>query len=324
MAVVVGPKRPPRHRRVIQCRYCNTPGSDTSNIFEDAHTGFVVCTNCGVCIETIVDERTEWRTFSDSAGDDPSRVGGAMSASADEGAQMYTLIQGDRASSRLARELVRTQLAGIKKEERQSSEAERAIDGVCERARLSARVANEAKKLHRRYHAAMRGAATVAVVAAFVHVAMKIAGEARTFQETEKMTGVPKTNIGKAVNKLHQIMRSDGNASKINAPGLHQKMTRFCSLLGFEQQRVVELCEHVAMASREDGCAKSTSPLSVAAAAIYFVAHLIGRPVDLARIARVVGVVEATARNAYRDMARNRYELIPETHEAHASLHLLP
>jgi len=32
-------------------------------MIEDVHTGDMICRKCGVVAETIIDQRTEWRTF---------------------------------------------------------------------------------------------------------------------------------------------------------------------------------------------------------------------------------------------------------------------
>ena len=57
------------------CRNCAKPTA----IIEDHQQGDLVCTECGLVLESrVVDESSEWRTFSDSdkAGVDPNRTAG--------------------------------------------------------------------------------------------------------------------------------------------------------------------------------------------------------------------------------------------------------
>ena len=57
------------------CRNCAKPTA----IIEDHSQGDLVCTECGLVLESrVVDESSEWRTFSDSdkGGVDPNRTAG--------------------------------------------------------------------------------------------------------------------------------------------------------------------------------------------------------------------------------------------------------
>ncbi|KAF5841643.1 cyclin-like protein [Dunaliella salina] len=59
--------------------YSACPDCKGTRFVEDRSAGDVVCSNCGLVVEAhIIDERSEWRTFSDKdkEGADPNRVGG--------------------------------------------------------------------------------------------------------------------------------------------------------------------------------------------------------------------------------------------------------
>ncbi len=57
------------------CRDCKV---DPPNLAEEFESGDLVCADCGLVVgENIIDTRSEWRTFANEDGDDPSRVGAA-------------------------------------------------------------------------------------------------------------------------------------------------------------------------------------------------------------------------------------------------------
>ena len=61
----------------LVCSDCKTV---PPNITEEFASGDLVCADCGLVLgDRIVDTRSEWRTFANEDGDDPSRVGSAVS-----------------------------------------------------------------------------------------------------------------------------------------------------------------------------------------------------------------------------------------------------
>ena len=55
------------------------PYDPDANLIEDYHAGDMICSMCGLVVgDRVIDVGSEWRTFSDNAGDnkDASRVGG--------------------------------------------------------------------------------------------------------------------------------------------------------------------------------------------------------------------------------------------------------
>lgn len=78
------------------------------NISEEFSSGDLVCADCGLVLgDRIVDTRSEWRTFANDEGDDPSRVGSAANPLLN-GPQLDTVISQRDGGSGAARELNRT------------------------------------------------------------------------------------------------------------------------------------------------------------------------------------------------------------------------
>ncbi|KAG9317839.1 hypothetical protein JVU11DRAFT_2065 [Chiua virens] len=72
------------------CPDCRDPNP---NIVEEFGSGDLVCGGCGLVLgDRIVDTRSEWRTFANDEGDDPSRVGAASDPLLEGMEQLDTVI----------------------------------------------------------------------------------------------------------------------------------------------------------------------------------------------------------------------------------------
>src|SRR5581483_341501 len=98
-----GPKAilPDLNIRLI-CPDCKT---QPPNIVEEFANGDLVCGDCGLVLgDRIIDTRSEWRTFANDEGDDPSRVGAAANPLLD-GSQLDTVISRRDGGSGTAKDL---------------------------------------------------------------------------------------------------------------------------------------------------------------------------------------------------------------------------
>lgn len=103
------------------------------NISEEFSNGDLVCADCGLVLgDRIVDTRSEWRTFANDEGDDPSRVGSAANPLLN-GPQLDTVISQRDGGSGAARELNRThgRVTAVKGE-RNLLQAYKDISAMCE------------------------------------------------------------------------------------------------------------------------------------------------------------------------------------------------
>ncbi|KAJ2826589.1 transcription initiation factor IIB, partial [Coemansia sp. 'formosensis'] len=141
---------PERQRNVVlECPYCR---DKVPNLVDDFASGDCICGNCGLVLgDRIVDTRSEWRTFVNEEGDDPSRVGNAANPFLD-GAQLDTLISrnGDNGSG-LARDLNRTQgRTTAQRHERNPVQAYKEISALCDAYDMPRTTVDIAKQLYRR------------------------------------------------------------------------------------------------------------------------------------------------------------------------------
>src|SRR4051812_18720807 len=87
---------------IVCCPECK---ARPANIVEEFASGDLVCGDCGLVLgDRIIDTRSEWRTFANDEGDDPSRVGQAANPLL-EGSQLDTIIGRRDGGSGVAKDL---------------------------------------------------------------------------------------------------------------------------------------------------------------------------------------------------------------------------
>ncbi len=305
---------------------CPDCREDPPNVVEAFSSGDMVCASCGLVLGSrIVDTRSEWRTFSndDSGGGDPSRVGEAANPLLN-GPQLETSISFKDGLTGRAKELSRTlNKTNVDKTTRQLQSAYREIGSMCEAIDLPRTVVDAAKLVFKLAldNRVVRGKTQESVVAACIYIACKHAGVPRTFREVCALTQVPKKEIGKVYKILErQINSAEGQffggmavaeslLQQGNATSAEDLMARFCNRLGLSLPLQALTKQLVAKAGAQ-GTLAGRSPISIAAAGIYFMSALLADPKSAKEIADVAGVSDSTIRNAYRYLFHERDNLI--------------
>ncbi|KAL1918443.1 uncharacterized protein VTP21DRAFT_3103 [Calcarisporiella thermophila] len=286
------------------CPDCRNP---VPNLVEEFASGDTVCADCGLVLgDRVIDTRSEWRTFADDEGDDPSRVGAAANPLLD-GSQLDTVIgqrDGGTGASRLLNKVHSRSMS--QRGERQLIQAYKDIQAMCDSISLSRTVADTAKQLYKRVEdeKLLRGKSPDAIIAACIFIACRQENVGRTFKEICKLTRVSKRDIGRCYKLLQEKFKT--NTTVQNSEDL---MARFCSHLAlpvFVQRAGVELVRRV----KDQGTLAGKSPISVAAACIYMVSALLGMTKSPKDIAEVAGVSELTIRNAYKYLYNAREKLV--------------
>ena len=91
-------------------------------------------------------------------------------------------------------------------------------------------------------------------------------------------------------------------------------IARPCSYLGLGPD-IHKLAVDIVNKASQIGCNAGKSPLTIAAAGIYMITLLFPQYAEKQKdISEVVGVSEATFRNAYREMHAFRHQIVPLTH----------
>lgn len=289
---------------IVSCPECK---SQPANIIEEFASGDLVCGDCGLVLgDRIIDTRSEWRTFANDEGDDPSRVGQAANPLL-EGSQLDTIIGRRDGGTGVAKDLNKVHgRATAIKGERNLVQAYKEISSMCEAISLSKLVSDTAKQLYKRVddEKLLRGKTAEAIIAACIFIACRQQNVPRTFREICALTRVPKNEIGRVFKLLSAKLQTD--ATVMNSEDL---MYRFCSNLQIPplvQKTGVEIVRK----AKEYGTLAGKSPISVTAAVIYTVSALYRLNKSTKDIAHVAGVSEVTIRNAYKSLYSDREQLI--------------
>ncbi|KAJ2806634.1 transcription initiation factor IIB [Coemansia guatemalensis] len=287
------------------CRNCRDP---VPNIVEDFSAGDYVCGHCGLVLgDRIIDTRSEWRTFADSEGDDPSRVGDAGNPFLDED-QLDTMIaRGGSNGAGLARALNRVQAqTNSQRREHMLLGAYKTISTLCDSYAIPKTIKDIAKQLFKKVsdEHLHRGKNHDATIAVCIFLACRQGQAPRTFKEICALTRVSLKEVTRTLKVIKSKLDTDTGMTLSN-----DLIERFCSnlKLDYETRRIARiLSENV----RKVGDTTGKSPLSVASACIYMATLLIGRERSPKAIAAISGVSELTIKYTYKILYNSRKELL--------------
>ncbi|KAJ2683732.1 transcription initiation factor IIB [Coemansia spiralis] len=300
----------------LMCRNCRDP---VPNIVEDFASGDYVCGDCGLVLgDRIIDTRSEWRTFANDEGDDPSRVGSAANPFLD-GDQLDTIIaRGGDGGSGMARDLNRTQgRSTAQRHERNLVQAYKEISALCDAFDIPKTIVDIAKQLYKKVddNNLQRGKNNDAIIAACIFLACRQDNAPRTFKEICALTKVDRKDIARVFKFLKSKLGANTGTTSSN-----DLIARFCSNLNLDQDtwRIARLLTEKA---KDMEHISGKSPLSIASACIYMASHLVGDGRDARSISDIAGVGEATIKTTYKILYANRRDLLtPEVLDRDAKL----
>jgi len=300
------------------CPDCRDPNP---HIVEEFGSGDLVCGACGLVLgDRIVDTRSEWRTFANDEGDDPSRVGAASDPLMEGIEQLDTVISFRDGGSGIARELQRAaSRQQNSRSERNILSAFRDISNWCDQFSLPKTISDIAKQLYKRSdeEKLLRGKPLDAVIAACIFIACRQAHVPRTFREICNLTHVSKKVLGQCYKALEQAFNLAPGAStntispNSSSSGPENLLVRYCNHLDLPPQ-VQSICSDIIIAARKYGIADGRSPVSIAGGAIYFTCHLLGKVKSVRDISEVAGVSEGTIKLVYRLYYTEKEKLVKQ------------
>ncbi|KAJ2364003.1 transcription initiation factor IIB, partial [Coemansia sp. RSA 2607] len=268
---------------VLMCPDCRNP---VPNIVEDFASGDYLCGDCGLVLgDRIIDTRSEWRTFANDEGDDPSRVGNAANPLLD-GDQLDTVISRGDGGSGVSRDLNRTQgRTTAQRHERNLVQAYKEISALCDACHMPRTIVDIAKQLYKKVEDdnLQRNKNNDAIIAACIFLACRQDNAPRTFKEICSLTKVDKKDVGRTFKFLKSRLKEESGTTSSN-----DLIDRFCSNLSLdhETQRITKALAAIAN-DMENVSGKS--PVSIASACIYMASHLTGNPREAKDISRIAG-----------------------------------
>jgi len=283
------------------------------NIREEFGSGDLVCGDCGLILgDRIVDTRSEWRTFANDEGDDPSRVGAAQDPLMEGSEQLDTTISFRDGGSGMARELQRTSAKGnAARAENSLNKGYREINTMCEQISLPKSISDIAKQLFQMAEKKkiIKGKPAAAIVACCVFIACRQGHVPRTFKEICHLSNVPKKQIGQCYKQMQNHLNANPD-SVVAMEGPEKLLSRYINHLDLPIS-IERVTVDLVVACREHGVADGRSPVSIAGAAIYFCSYLFGLPRPIQDIAKVAGVSESTIKLLYKLIYHEKQKLVP-------------
>ncbi|KAI1075570.1 transcription factor [Whalleya microplaca] len=308
--------------RVLTCPECR---EFPPHLVEEFSSGDLVCGSCGIVLnDRLIDTRSEWRTFAnDEGGDDPSRVGDAPNLLLN-GSQLETGIAFGEGSR--SRELHRAQNRSHNDKATKSLlSAYREISQLCDAINIPKTAQDSAKHIFKLTEdgKAFKGKPQDAVIAGCIFIACRQSGVPRTFKEIHGLTHVSKKEIGRTFKQLEKFLQRNREHNKtgsliqvenyevVNSTSAPELCARYCNHLDFKNPHYMEkISKQLAEKSSSVKDLAGRSPLSVAAACIYMVSHLMGDPRTSKDIAGVAGVSDGTIKTAYRFLFNSKDDLV--------------
>ena len=298
-----------------------------TRIVEDHASGDLVCTECGLVIESrIIDECSEWRTFGDGDKDkngaDPSRTVGATNVMLAGGGLSTTI--GRNPDGTYNSTLTRLHNRGMNPDKALIS-AFHSIGEFADAMGMNRVVKDGACDLYRMVTSAHStlGKSNAAMYAACLYIAARQEGMTRTFKE---VCGAAQGTTVKEIGRCYKFILKvcDGLNMQMNEQMITPELltNRFCGNLGIGEHDFLKLCSHIVRTFKElrdsEGHKSEKQPASVAAAAIFISAVVKGIHKDKAslfRISEVSGMAEVTIRTSFYDMVPYASKLLPSANQ---------
>jgi len=307
------PPPPEEFRPDLNVRLMCPDCRENSQLIEQFASGDIVCNNCGLVLgDRVIDTRSEWRTFADSEGDDPSRVGGPNDPLLSGSAQLSSVISFRDNHSGVSRGLQKAS-ASVSKNTGETTliEAFQEIQHQCEQISLPKVVSDSAKQLFKRQEEEriLKSKKRPAIIAACIFIACRDQRVERTFKEIVALSGVSKSDIAACFSVMQRTFGvAAANVQQSSAAGI---VNRFCNHLGLPpaiQSATIEVARNV----DELGVLAGRSPLSVASDCLYFTSHAFGMGKSVKEIGAVAGISDSTLRTSYKLLLTKRDQLLSQ------------
>ncbi|EQB61033.1 transcription initiation factor iib [Vairimorpha apis BRL 01] len=292
---------------------------EKENIIEDYRSGYNVCGTCGCVVgNRIIDESSEWRSFSDSNKADPCRTGSVSNPFVDveQLDTMISTVPGGN-SYNLQKIQLKTAMRGP---ERTLKHGINLITAYCERANITKTIIDRASYIFKIVDEKklLKGKNIEGVVGACIYIACKLEGCSRTFKEISIITSVQKREIGRSYKLISP------HIDNLKMMSTEDIVSRFCSDLRLNI-KIQRLAAEISRKVQEASILAGKSPDSIAAAIIYLVTNLIPEEKKVQKdIQNVTNVTEVTIKNTYKELVLYKTQIIPIGFVTQESIDKLP
>lgn len=279
-------------------------------IFEDYKQGYIICSDCGLVLcNSIVDTRSEWRTFPDTTGADMCRIGSTSNELMKSSNIEITQVSGSETST-----LKKTQKYIMDSKDFSLHTVFKDIDILILNMKLNDLIGDTAKQIYREAYVAKlirKGKSKQANIAACTLIACRKHKVARSFKEINKCSLVSIKDIRRAFENLKSIFTDqEVTEEETVTDHLDSYMSRFCSSLGASFY-ITRKSTLFAKKITSMGLFSGRSPTTVAAACLFFTLLVEKEPKTIRDVSTVTGCGEPTLRDAYRKLYEMKDTLAP-------------
>ncbi|KAJ3014410.1 UNVERIFIED_CONTAM: transcription initiation factor IIB, partial [Siphonaria sp. JEL0065] len=301
---------------------CSNCKDKVPNIIESFHDGDLICGDCGLVLgDRLIDTRAEWRTFADSEGDNPSRVGDVPnSILGDVNMLAYTSISFKTDLTGRAKELRQTH--NSMKETRQDDvllEGAKKMSSMCERIGLEKHVVDSSLQLYKLARSIKQLDKKPAewVMTCCIHLACSKQRVNRTFKEICSVSNVPFKSLTKVYSFIKTHFQKQNKVKSGGAAMLAEEVENKVESVIRRLADALELSYGIGSLAIQIGerafkreFLGGRSPTTLAAGAVYFAVCLSNVRKTKAEIATFAGTTAATITTAYKILYREREILL--------------
>ncbi len=286
------------------------PQCGKRTLVDDVHTGELSCGNCGYVVsERAVDQRPEWRSFSDGKGEDRARTGAPTSITYRDMGLSTMIGRSNRdASGRSFASPMRSTIDRLRKwdnrspafgsKEKNLSVALRELDKMGDKLGVSQAVKERAAYIYRKAldRGLLRGRSIIGIAAASLYAAFRDTETPRTLKDIAAVENLSK----KAVARDYRILLREMDLSMPVADAA-KSVTRIASKVGLSE-RVARKAIEILRITEEKEISAGKAPMGLAASALYLAGVIEGEVKTQKEIAEAAGVTEVTVRNRYKGL----------------------
>ena len=287
---------------IDECINCKAVNS----LIQDSKEGFIVCNECGIICDEILDYNPEWKNYDDGNGVN-SRCGIPTNFFLPK-SSLGTTIAGSN-YNRIKR---LHSWGSMPYRERSLYLVLDEINTKCEKNNIKKNIIDDAKLLYKGISECkhingknkdkfiiFRGSNRRSLIAACVFFACKLNKNIRSPKEIAHIFNLKMTDITKGCKKFLQLMKNNNNTNKLASSTPEHFIIRFCNTLQIHKKDI-EIAQIISQNVKKLGLASDHTPPSVAAGSILLMSKMNNLSLTKKLISKKFSISEVTISKIYK------------------------
>jgi transcription initiation factor TFIIB len=277
----------------------------------------VICKDCGVINNNIIDHNAEWRWYShdDSKSVDPTRCGMPTNELLPQSSWGSTISFSYGESFDMKKVRTKHSWQAMPYKERSLYNVFMDIQHTAIDNGITQVIIEEAKVLYKHISETKisRGSNRKGIIAACIYKACKLKGVPRSHKEIATIFGINIKHMTRGCKKFDEIMNTVKNTDSVNMVGSNSLdyINRFCSKLKLTPE-LSDICKHVCRKAEESCLVSENTPPSIAAGSIYLICNLLNINISKYDISEICKISEVTISKCYKTLLTKHAQLLPD------------